>query len=108
VPHFTNDGLTLYYEVHGEGLPVVLIHGGTVSFERHYAMYGWIERLNERGLQVIGLDFRGRGKSDKPYDAQAYGTANLASDVLALLDHLKLDRVAMCSGQVISDTSIGC
>ena len=98
----SNEGLALYYEVHGTGHPVVLLHGGTVSFERNFAMFGWIERLNERGFQVIGLDSRGHGKSDKSHDARAYGTTNMASDVLALLGHLKLDRVS------IVGYSIGC
>ena len=93
--HFGNGGLTLHYEIHGKGAPVVLLHGITVSFERNYADCGWIERLNGQGLQVIGLDFRGHGRSDKPVDSAAYGTASLAGDVLALLAHLRLDRVAV-------------
>jgi len=40
-------------------LPVVLLHGGTVSFEHNYAVYGWIKQLNDSGLQVVGLGFRG-------------------------------------------------
>ena len=102
MPHFANDGLSLHYEVHGKGHPAVLLHGGCVSFERNYAMFGWIERLNVRGLQVIGLDSRGHGKSDKPHDPEAYGTARMAGDVLALLRHLKLDRVSVVG------YSIGC
>jgi len=92
---FANNGLQLHYEVHGKGRPVVLLHGGTVSFEQNFALHGWIERLNKEGLQVIGLDFRGHGKSDKPHDTAAYGTARLAGDVVALLDHLKLARVSL-------------
>lgn len=46
-----------------------------------------------RGYQVVGLDFRGHGKSDKPHDASAYGTSNVAADVIGLLDHLGLDLV---------------
>lgn len=92
---FVNDGLRLHYEVHGTGRPVVLLHGGTVSFEHNYALFGWIERLNAAGMQVIGLDFRGHGKSDKPHDVACYGTVNLARDVVALLDHLNLDRVSL-------------
>jgi pimeloyl-ACP methyl ester carboxylesterase len=95
LPRFLSDGVSLHYEVHGKGPPVVLLHGGTVSFERNYAMFGWIECLNRHGLQVIGLDFRGHGKSDKPHAIPAYGTAKLAGDVLALMDHLHLDRAAL-------------
>ena len=95
MPYVLNQGLRLHYEVHGNGQPVVLLHGGTVSFEHNYAIYGWIKRLNDCGLQVIGLDFRGHGKSDKPHDVESYGTANLASDVTALLEHLQLCRTAL-------------
>jgi pimeloyl-ACP methyl ester carboxylesterase len=95
MPELLNDGLSLHYEVHGSGWPVVLLHGGTVSFARNFARYGWIERCNERGMQVIGLDFRGHGKSAKPHDVESYGTRHLAGDVLALLAHLHLDRVGL-------------
>lgn len=95
MPYLVSDGLRLHYEVHGSGEPVVLLHGATVSFEHNYAISGWIERLNSAGLQVIGLDFRGHGKSDKPHDADFYGTANLASDVLAVAQHLNINRVSL-------------
>lgn len=84
--HFANGGLSLHYEIHGTGRPVVMLHGGTVSFERNYAAAGWIECLNDRGLQVIGVDFRGHGSSDKPHDTNAYGTGPMADDVVALVD----------------------
>lgn len=95
MPYFANDGLSLYYEVHGTGRPVVMLHGSTVSFERNYATNGWIECLNDRGLQVIGLDFRGHGSSDKPHDVGAYGTGPLAGDVLALVDYLGVARASL-------------
>ena len=90
-----NKNNSIYYEQHGKGKPVVLIHGGAVSFQNNYVDFGWIERLNESGLQVIGLDLRGHGKSDKPQDAGSYGTKNLASDVLAVMDELDLDNVSV-------------
>lgn len=95
MPSLTHAGLRLHYEIHGTGTPVILLHGATVSFAFNYAGTGWIEPLTARGLQVIGLDFRGHGKSDKPHDAAAYGTAILADDVLALMDHLQLERAAL-------------
>lgn len=92
---FVHEGYSLHYEVHGEGRPVVLLHGITVSFAGNYAGFGWIERLRARGLQVIGLDFRGHGKSDKPHDPAAYGSAALAGDVIALLGHLGIARASL-------------
>lgn len=95
MPTIQNRGLQIHYEVHGVGHPVVLLHGGTVSFNYNYADFGWIKPLNDAGLCVVGLDFRGHGNSDKPHDVASYGTANLASDVIAVLDHLGLQRVSL-------------
>jgi pimeloyl-ACP methyl ester carboxylesterase len=95
VPTVENRGIRIHYEVHGSGHPVVLIHGGTVSFKHNYADFGWIESLNGIGLQVIGLDLRGHGKSDKPQEVESYGTSNLASDVIAVLDQLSLTRASL-------------
>ena len=95
MPTVENRGIQIRYEVHGSGHPVVLIHGGTVSFKHNYADFGWIEALNRSGLQVIGLDLRGHGQSDKPHQLEAYGTSNLASDVVAVLDQLSLTRASL-------------
>ena len=95
MPTVENRGIRIHYEVHGSGHPVVLIHGGTVSFKHNYADFGWIEALNDSGLQVIGLDLRGHGKSGKPHEIESYGTSNLASDVVAVLDQLSLMRVSL-------------
>lgn len=95
MPTLENRSVRIHYEVHGAGHPVVLLHGGTVSFKHNYADFAWIESLNDSGLQVIGLDFRGHGKSAKPHEVESYGTANLASDVLAVLDQLSLARVSL-------------
>ena len=95
MPNFISDGHSLDYVVHGSGRPVVLLHGICVSFAGNFASCGWIERLSAKGFQVIGLDFRGHGGSDKIHDASAYGTAKLAGDVIALLDHLAIDRASL-------------
>ncbi len=85
----------IYYEIHGTGYPVLLLHGATVSFKYNYADFGWIKSLSDAGMQTIGIDFRGHGNSSKPHDASSYGTASLASDALAVLDHLGLQKVAL-------------
>ena len=92
---FQNADIRLHFEVRGKGPPLVFLHGGTVNFEANYAAFGWPERFIARGFQVVGLDFRGHGKSDKPHDASAYGTANVAADVTGLLDHLGLEHVGL-------------
>lgn len=95
MPIVQNKAIGIHYEVHGSGHPVVLLHGGTVNFHANYAAFGWIKALNDAGFQVIGLDFRGHGQSDKPHQSSVYGTAQLASDVLAVLDHLGIEHTAL-------------
>ena len=95
MPTIRNNDLEIHYEIHGTGHPVLLLHGATVSFKYNYADFGWIESLNTAGMQAIGIDFRGHGNSSKPHDASSYGTASLASDALAVLDHLGLQKVSL-------------
>jgi pimeloyl-ACP methyl ester carboxylesterase len=49
---------------------------------------GWYDTLVKAGRQVIALDVRGHGESDKPHDIEAYDEGELAGDVVRLLDHL--------------------
>lgn len=95
MPLVQNNAIGIHYEVHGTGHPVVLLHGATVNFKANYGGFGWIKALNDAGFQVIGLDFRGHGHSDKPHESSAYGSAALASDVLAVLDHLGIAQAAV-------------
>lgn len=95
MPYALNQGQRIHYEVHGEGRPVVLLHGATASFEYNYVAFGWVKQLNDSGFQVIGLDFRGHGKSGKPHDPESYGTENLAGDVTAVLDQLQLTSTSL-------------
>ena len=95
MPTFINRGQAIHYEVHGSGLPVLLLHGICVSFSGNFGAWGWIERLTARGLRVIGMDFRGHGKSAKSHDPKDYGFENLSSDVLALLDYLAIEKASL-------------
>src|SRR3984957_20695282 len=79
------NGIKLYYETHGAGRPLVLLHGGLGSGE----MFGPIlPALSERH-QVIAPDLQGHGRTadiDRPLDVRL-----MADDVAALIDHLGLD-----------------
>ena len=90
MPTFDSSGVPIYYEVHGTGRPIVLVHGFASSFARNWTVPGWVDFLTAQGFQVIGLDVRGHGTSGKPYDPQAHSAEHTASDVLGLLDHLHL------------------
>jgi len=95
MPTVHHNNIAIHCEVHGSGRPVVLLHGATVNFKANYGGFGWIKSLNDAGFQVIGLDFRGHGQSDKPHERSAYGSAMLAGDVLAVLDHLGIAQAAV-------------
>ena len=78
-------GIDIYFEDHGSGPPVMLIHGYPLdgrSWERQ-------ERaLLEAGYRVISYDRRGFGQSSKPTTGYDYDT--LAADLAVLIDHLDL------------------
>lgn len=95
MPELQHDSLRLHYVVQGAGPPVLLLHGGVSSFDHNFAQFGWVEALAGAGRQVVGLDFRGHGRSDRPHAIARYGMAALVGDALAVLDHLHLARVAL-------------
>ena len=82
--------IDLYYEDHGAGKPVVLIHGWPLSgasWEKQVAA------LLAAGRRVITYDRRGFGRSSKP--AAGYDYDTFAADLNALLEHLDLSEVTL-------------
>src|SRR5687767_10627436 len=79
------NGINLYYETHGAGRPMILLHGGLGSGE----MFGpTLPTLAERH-QVIAVDLQGHGRTpdiDRPLDVRL-----MADDIAVLIDHLGLD-----------------
>ena len=81
------NGINMYYEVHGTGEPVVLLHGAFMTITNNWT--GWIGELSKT-RKVIAVEMQGHGRTaDIPRDITA---ENLADDVAALLDHLKIPR----------------
>lgn len=95
LPHFTSDGYSIAYEVYGEGRPVMLVHGFASSGAINWLHTGWVEELTDRGFQVITIDNRGHGLSEKIYDEAAYDAKLMAHDTINLIDHLGLGKVAI-------------
>lgn len=83
------DGTKIYFEVTGNGYPVVLIHGfsGTGQGWRKGLLYG---NLVKAGYKVIILDLRGNGQSDKPHTDAAYANDAEAKDIMGLVSSLKI------------------
>jgi pimeloyl-ACP methyl ester carboxylesterase len=82
------DGAHISFETHGAGYPVVLLHGSCLSRVMWRGL-GFADVLS-RSFQVIAVDLRGHGRSDKPADPAAYDSTLLVQDVLAVLDVLEL------------------
>jgi pimeloyl-ACP methyl ester carboxylesterase len=80
------NGIELYYEVHGQGKPLVLLHGGFGSIE----MFGPVLVELAKSRQVIGVDLQGHGRT-LPFD-RPMTFANLAADVAALIKWLGHDQ----------------
>ena len=82
------DGVQLYYEVHGEGPPLLLSHGYSATSQM---WRGQIDALS-RHHRLIVWDMRGHGQSDYPVDDSAYSEAETVADMAALLDVAGADR----------------
>jgi non-heme chloroperoxidase len=83
-------GIDIYYEDHGAGQPVVLIHGYPVSGR---AWDRQVPALLEAGYRVITYDRRGFGQSSQPATGYDYDT--FAADLHALLEHLDLREAVL-------------
>jgi pimeloyl-ACP methyl ester carboxylesterase len=80
------NGINLYYEIHGTGSPLVLLHGGLGSGE----MFAASLPAFTAGHQVVLVDLQGHGRTadiDRPIEIPL-----MADDVAALIEHLGLDR----------------
>ena len=83
------NGIQMYYAIYGAGDPVILLHGGLGNADY------WSNQVPElaKSHKVIVADSRGHGRSTR--NADPYSYALMASDVIALMDHLKIDKAAL-------------
>jgi pimeloyl-ACP methyl ester carboxylesterase len=79
------NGVRLYYEEHGEGVPIACIHGGGSSALMWEGAFGELARLG----RVIAYDRRGCGRSERPEPHEVTTVAEQADDAAALLDALE-------------------
>jgi pimeloyl-ACP methyl ester carboxylesterase len=94
VPYADSGGIRIYYEVIGKGQPLELHHGFTLdhaSWSDASKEWDWAGALKD-DFTLILMDSRGHGASDKPHDPQEYQGMKQASDFIAVLDDLGLDK----------------
>ncbi|OCA73399.1 alpha/beta fold hydrolase [Chryseobacterium arthrosphaerae] len=80
------NGIKVYYEVYGEGRPVILLHGAFMTIDTN-----WGELIPElsKNRKVIAVELQGHGHS--PYSDRKLSHTTLASDVAGVMDHLKVE-----------------
>src|SRR5258708_20123841 len=80
------NGITLYYEIHGTGKPLIMLHGGFGTFE----MFAALSPAFAEKYQVIGADLYGHGRTaltDRPLRFE-----HMADDIAGLIGHLGLEK----------------
>jgi pimeloyl-ACP methyl ester carboxylesterase len=80
------NGIKVYYEVYGEGKPIVLLHGAFMTIEMNWGQL--IPELSKT-RKVIAIELQGHGHT--PFSDRKLDFATLASDVEEVMNHLKVD-----------------
>lgn len=88
----TRDGVRLHYEEAGCGTPLIFVH----EFAGDWRSWEAQMRFFSRYYRVITYSARGFRPSDVPADAAMYSQTHARDDVIAVLDHLKIDRAHIC------------
>jgi len=100
MPYCPANGIELYYEVHGEGSPIVFVHGAGGNhaswFRQTLAFSG--------SRRVVVYDQRGFGNSK---DVEKRGRSAMVDDLAALLDHLKIERTVLVAQSLGGGTCAG-
>lgn len=80
------NGIKVYYEIYGEGQPIILLHGSYMTIDLNWS--GLIPELSKT-RKVIAVELQGHGHT--PVSDRELSRATLASDVEKLMDYLKID-----------------
>ena len=84
------DGARIWYSTYGSGAPVILLHGGL----GHSGNWGHqVPALVGSGYRAVLIDSRGHGRSTR--DMQPFSYESMASDVLAVMDALQLEKAGL-------------
>ena len=93
MPYATaDDGVKLYYEETGSGTPLIFVH----EFAGDHRSWESQIRFFARRYRCIAYAARGFMPSDIPDDPAKYSQARARDDILAVLDHLRIERAHVC------------
>ena len=91
MPFGDNEGVRIFYKVEGSGAPLVLHHGLTGTHESWSKRADYVGALKDK-YQLVLMDARGHGRSDKPHIPERYGMEYMVGDVTAVLDELGINK----------------
>jgi 3-oxoadipate enol-lactonase len=100
MPYAAVNGIDLYYESHGEGRPVVFLHGAAGN---HLSWWQQIPTFRKQ-YRCITIDHRGFGSSKDP---EQKGATEFVNDLAGLLDHLEIERAALVAQSMGGRTALG-
>lgn len=90
MPYANNQGVRIHYEVEGDGPPLMLLHGYSGNLKSWHRC-GYVDSL-KNDYNLILIDARGHGASDKPHDPEVYELKLLVADIAAVLDDLNISK----------------
>ncbi len=106
MPHRQSDGLNIYYEVHGQGTPLVMIRGLGSNADHWYAQTAALAQY----FKVIIFDNRGIARTDDP--GGDYTVPAMAADTVGLMDALELEKTYVMGlsmgGMIAQELAINC
>ena len=90
MPFLDRDGVRVNYRVEGDGLPFIFQHGLGGDVSQPFGVF-----TPAGGVRLIGMDFRGHGETRPLGEVAKLKIECLADDLVALLDHLEIDRAVI-------------
>lgn len=86
MPYAENEGVRIYFETEGTpGAPAVVMHHGFLADLESWRERGYVDMLRDQ-FQILLMDSRGHGRSDKPHDPEAYDLRTRVMDVVSVLN----------------------
>lgn len=90
MPFVDRNGIRIHYKVEGKGPAIVMLYGFTGAIDTWYK-YSYVDALKQ-DYQLVLIDLRGHGKSDKPHDPELYLMKEFTADTIAIMDKLEIEK----------------